>query len=296
MNSPIFAVGLLILASTLTEANWFDKDPFDELNTFLVKHEQSNKLEANIKAAKQLLDGERKESEEVIALARQLIALEVAHPINLCSSESAEVVLAAFKGMKSHVSNPFNDERRLAKLIVGLAQTRAEDCFNKLVKQFCEHNACNGDAYFISPIYRFATAVTNAIPCPMDFNMNELNQATCAIAMLGKDLNIGRVPSQVYQTLSQLRGSEISQENLHSFLNRDFHEHCSKMARHQESQQIVKNIVSLLSTIKVSDQLFGADITKNGAVLDMVGAYVTCERLAITDRDMFESNISKLIK
>lgn len=283
---------VVLLATRSTCIFVFRQDPLDTLNKFLTDHENSDSLKANIEAAKLFLH-QKQDKPKLTGLATSLTALDKINDSNLCSLETSRLVSDAFEALRGLVKKPLKDKRRVARLIGELAERRARQCFYELTEQFCRPNECDIFDYHRNNLNKFIPYLHN--DCPVRHKSGKLNTADCANRNRHRDLNSPLVPNRLHYGLSSIRGHQqlvgVTKEQVGEYLEHDLYGNCAKFMERPDKLDIIKDALSMLSTVRVRDELFGRDTFKTRTLLNEVTNYVLCERLAITDKQKLINNV-----
>lgn len=287
MKSALTVSFLVLLAGVIagsTCITLFKQDAFSQLNKFLEEHESSDDLEANINAATKILAG-NSDNPKLVELTKHFVALRGIKQINWCGTKQIRLVASAFNALQEYVKDPTKDERRLSRLVVGLTA----NCLPKLVHDFAQVKLKKPD-YRLDEFTSYLT-----LECRQK-EFQPLDKMRCSLKKRNKSLNSLFDPNNIFMGLLDLKGTKafnesIDKSEVRKLINSNLVDACDVLMYSDERIEIIEDVISNLSTLRLTDDLVRNYDMNMGDLLGGVANYLTCERLRATDVDKLIDNV-----
>lgn len=272
-------------------------DPFTKLENYLIAKAKSSDLQLNILATKNFLDS-KKITAESVELAQQFIALERINDENRCSDESSIILKNLFDLMVKYGRDPFGQvgyKKILSYLIIEQLKKRVIECIGDLIKQIMHRRDLGVEEkalYYIE---------TSGFDCSAGYVLIEAEDKETFISslpcMIEKKLkNETLHPQIVYYALARAvrdQGIDLYIDESGQYVTEmstiDDHfshyldEPC-KALQESELKAPLEKAIEILSTVKISNQLFKEKSQVYPASLRM-NYFILCERLFSNGRE-----------
>lgn len=287
--APSATVQLVLLVSTLAELSClplFKQDPFDKLNSYLMKHEESDDLDLNMDVAKQILD-QPSADPKLIELTKQFV--DMAKPGRFCDLETLEPISEVFRSMKQYVKEPLKDQRRLSKLIVRFAAGRSRCLYDLAEDEWGKYP----NSWTVTKMTYHLTASGRD-----KFFFSDYNNVVTALKLQKRSLNTLFTPNDVYMALLDIKGNgmllnKVDKQEVGGLLEAFLFGQCEYG---KEELRVLDAAVAILSSVEPSDKVTPRMPQDMSILLEAVANYLTCKRLEVTNKEKLVDSVYWLFK